>query len=277
MSSLLAIVAWGVAFGAMSAIPMGPVAVLILRRTVQNGPRSGLVVLAGLLIAEAIYLVFFLVGLGELILGTSFLRHAIFLLGAGLLLYIGTSALRSHQTPDVPPIRPSGSLFREGFLLTITNPAIMLIFASLLGSARAAFGEELVRTHKVTLLIAMEIGCALWFLILVAMLVRLPPRLVEVVRRFANQASAWVLCGFGVWLLVTTLLELSGLRLASEQIQGDPRQTINEGAGPSVALGIRFPPSPDELPVLLAVRALVSGTEVALATGTESAWLVDSP
>jgi len=203
-----ALLAWAIGFGVLASAPTGPVALLIIKNTLGTGPRAGFVTAASLVAGELAYLVLFVLGLGGTILGTPWLEDSLFLAGAAALAFVGVQAWRETAPASHDAARPAVSLvalFRTGFVLTVTNPAILMIFAGFLASARAAFGVETVRRQMFPALAAMELGTALWFSAVVVGLSRLPERLAGQARLVANRVAGVALVGFGAWLFLDTL------------------------------------------------------------------------
>lgn len=209
-TSLAALLAWGVGFGAVSVVPGGAIAVLIIRRTLQAGWRGGAVVLAALLSSEAVHLAIFWFGLGDAIVSKAWVRIPMFLLGGTLLLALGFMTLRRRSDASAE-LLAHGSFFRQGFLLNMLNPTVVPILAGLIGTARATFGAAIVQEHMLAVLLAQELGVALWFGLTIAVLVRLPEAVVSTLRRRMDRIAGVALCGFGVWLLITTVRELARL------------------------------------------------------------------
>lgn len=141
----LAFLLKGVAVGIVIAVPVGPVGVLCVRRTIFNGRLSGFVSGLGAATADALFGIIAASGLtviSEALLGfQGWLRLA----GAGFLLYIGAKALRTDPLAGARPHRDPEGLFTDyasSFALTITNPitilAFLAIFAGIGFTGRAA-------------------------------------------------------------------------------------------------------------------------------------------
>lgn len=212
--SALAVAAFGLSYGALTAIPTGPVAFLILRNTAQGGPRAGLVTLASLSAAELIYLLLFAFGLSDLILETAWLKDGLYLFGGLLLIWIGVGSWRASPGSDdegeggagAPrPALSHAAMFREGFLITLTNPALLVLYASLVASATALLGPEAVAAWRPLLLVGMLLGAAGWFLVVIALLGRLPAAAVGRLQRHIGRIAGGILMGFGGWLLVSLI------------------------------------------------------------------------
>ena len=209
IASLL-LVGFGFGFGLLSAIPTGPVAFLTIRNAAHHGSRAGFATLAGLIAADLVYVGVFLSGLGGVVLETDWLRRGIFLFGA---LVLGRIGLKSWSLPTDPEssdttMAPLFPLFREAFAITLTNPALLILFATLLATAASLFGESSVMRHQGALLFALPVGTIAWFSFVIALLARLPQAMADRIRGNVGRVAAVVLLGFSAWLIATLLLEI---------------------------------------------------------------------
>ncbi len=115
----------GVVLGLSIAAPPGPVNALIARDTVVRSKLAGFLVGCGALTADAIFLGVTFALAGELVLypGT---RAALFLLGAGVLLFLTATTVRSYrrrkEVLDKAEALPQKFSYLLGLGVGITNP-----------------------------------------------------------------------------------------------------------------------------------------------------------
>ncbi|MCW2292883.1 threonine/homoserine/homoserine lactone efflux protein [Pseudomonas sp. BIGb0408] len=134
----------------LDAVLFAPVAMLIALTpgpnnfcAMNNGIRHGIgtAVLAttGRVVAFAIFLSISAIGLGAMLLASETAFTAIKWVGALYLLYLGISAWRSREfngleldgaVPAVQPQRRIGRLMLQEFLIGISNPKAILLFAA---------------------------------------------------------------------------------------------------------------------------------------------------
>ena len=123
----------GFILGVSVAAPVGPIAVLIFTRTLKSGFLSGIFSASGAALADAFYAVVAAFGLT---LASAFLlemQTPIRAIGAAVLMALGILALRKKQF-DTKGADGKKSLlqgFGVTFLLTISNPMTILLFATL--------------------------------------------------------------------------------------------------------------------------------------------------
>jgi threonine/homoserine/homoserine lactone efflux protein len=131
-------IAWGsfvpTAF-LISSVP-GSSQALIVRNAVRQGFRDALAGLAGRLSAFAVLILLVAAGLGSALTASTVSSEAASWLGVAYLTWIGTGALLTPNS-TVQSVSPSllqsrRSLGRQEFLVAITNPKALLLFAVIL-------------------------------------------------------------------------------------------------------------------------------------------------
>lgn len=132
----------GMGFGLAVAAPVGPMALLCMRRTLAQGWRPGLATGLGIACADGIYAsiaVAGLAGLSHFMLAHQRPLHW----AAGLfLVYLGvrTAWARPADTAAQPPRVAVGRAFASAVLLTLTNPPSIIIFAAIFASLAPSAG-----------------------------------------------------------------------------------------------------------------------------------------
>ncbi len=188
-----------VMLGVSVAAPVGPMAVLCIRRTLADGQLSGLVTGMGIATADAFYGC--LAGLGiktlsDLLLGY---RAWLQLLGGIFLCYLGIQAILS------PPARKAATGHKVGLAgaygsalaLTLANPMTILTFAAIFAGLGVAHGGE-GYASSVLVVLGVFLGSALWWLLLTTAGGLARGRLPEGVLRWTNRASGGVILAFGI-------------------------------------------------------------------------------
>src|SRR5947209_225974 len=122
----------GLVIGFLIAAPVGPIGVLVIRRTLLAGRLTGFVSGAGAATADGFYGA--VAGFGLSILSSFLLREAVLirLVGGIFLLYLGTKILRASPAdqPAAPPTAGLARAYLSTVFLTLTNPATILSFAA---------------------------------------------------------------------------------------------------------------------------------------------------
>jgi len=150
MSYDLALLAKAALIGLSIAAPVGPIALLIIQRTLAEGLTVGLACGLGTAVADALYAVlaaFGLVAASGLLEEVSWwvgLAGAAFLAWLGVRILLSRPALRAARTGGATGRGRLAGAFLTTFLLTLSNPltivAFLAVFASLGVAASGAPG-----------------------------------------------------------------------------------------------------------------------------------------
>lgn len=119
----------------------GPDFVAVVRSSMTHGTRAGLLTTLGVSLGLCLYATLSLLGLSAILVKYQWLTWAVRLLGGAYLIYLGIKLLRARpQEIDLdqaaPPARHRAILF--GFLVTLTNPKAIILFASVFATAVTA-------------------------------------------------------------------------------------------------------------------------------------------
>ncbi len=140
----------GVIIGVVASAPMGPVGVLTVQRTLNKGRWYGFVTGLGAALSDIIYALLTGFGMSFVMELVEKPRTMYFvqLAGAVMLFFFGLSTYKSNPTRAIhPSSNRRGTYFHNaltGFLVTLSNPLIVLLFVALF--ARFAF---IVPSHPV--------------------------------------------------------------------------------------------------------------------------------
>jgi threonine efflux protein len=119
----------------------GPDFVAVVRSSMTRGTRAGLLTTLGVSLGLCLYATLSLLGLSAILVKYQWLTWAVRVLGGGYLIFLGIRLLIARpQLIEVDQaMRPVGSraiLF--GFLVTLTNPKAIVLFASVFATAVTA-------------------------------------------------------------------------------------------------------------------------------------------
>lgn len=204
------LVAKGVAAGLVLSAPLGPVALLCVRRSLLYGPAAGLVSGLGAATADMFYACVAAFGLTVISDWLDRNRTVIDLLGGGLLLVLGIYLLAKRPKPRGEPsarqMEPMDAphAFAATFLLTVSNPITLVTFLVLFNYLRA--GDLGGRPGMAALLVGgVFAGSMIWWLTLSIGSGRLGGRLTGGGEVAMNRICAVVMIGFGLWSLLRLL------------------------------------------------------------------------
>jgi threonine/homoserine/homoserine lactone efflux protein len=199
----------GIAVGIVIAVPVGPVGVMCVRRTIFQGKLAGFVSGLGAATADALFgfiAAFGLTFVSDWLIGyQQWLRVA----GGCYLLYVGGAALLARHEVNLQSRPDAESLFRDylsTFALTLTNPITILAFLGIF-SAVGLTGENATLARAAILVLGVWLGSLLWWLALAYGLGSLfqssGPRHLA----WINRGSGMILFMSGVALIAVPLLK----------------------------------------------------------------------
>ncbi len=159
----------GLIVGIIVSAPMGPVGMLVVRRTLMKGRNYGFATGIGAAISDLFYSIITGIGMGYVM---SFLHDetTFFLLkvvGSVLLVLFGWHAFRTKVKEAPAASNRKGNLLQNcatGFLLTVSNPLVVFLFMALM--ARFDFISHTSVHEEVMGYLAVFGGAVSWWFIL---------------------------------------------------------------------------------------------------------------
>ena len=156
----------GIAVGIVIAVPVGPVGVLCVRRTIFDGRLFGFLSGLGATSADTIFGI--VAGFGLTVVSDALLDFQSWLRAAGglFLVYIGLSALRKRIARRETPEKSAENLlsaYLSTFVLTITNPVTILAFLGIFAGVGFT-GQEATLGRAAMLVAGVLLGSLIWWL-----------------------------------------------------------------------------------------------------------------
>jgi threonine/homoserine/homoserine lactone efflux protein len=105
---------------------------VIVANSIGQGVRGGLVTVAGNVIGFVLLILLVTLGLAWIAEAMKTWFDWIRLGGAGFLLYLGATRLWYAGKAGLSGPQPTGRLFRDGFLVAVANPEVLLFLAAFL-------------------------------------------------------------------------------------------------------------------------------------------------
>jgi threonine/homoserine/homoserine lactone efflux protein len=162
----------GIFAGLLISVPLGPIGVLLIQRTVNKGVRSGFI--SGLGVATADTLFAIIASFGLTFLTNFFITQqtSIKLIGGIILLFMGIRLL--SQDPEKYRINCQDT-YRSGlshfgdfismFILTITNPLAILLYGTVFTLLGLGITNHDPRSAFI-LIFGIYVGATVWWLVL---------------------------------------------------------------------------------------------------------------
>ena len=156
--------------GLMVSIPLGPVGVLCIQRTLNKGRKSGFFSGLGAAAADTIYCI--IAGLGISIV-ISFIndKHIYFqIIGGIIIILLGINIFYTNPVRQLRLQRLSRSRLYEDFLsvfiLTITNPMPFFFFLAMFAGLNIANDSTLDLLRILMIVLGIFFGSAFWWFLL---------------------------------------------------------------------------------------------------------------
>lgn len=200
------LVANGVAIGLAVAAPIGPVNLIVIRRTLRYGQLNGFLSGTGAAMGDAIFAAIAAFGLTAAIDLVIRYETILQIVGGVFLLALGIRTLVSQpHFEDTKEENLSGAMaavFATTFFLTITNPATMLGFIAIFGGVAglADAGEDY--EHAATIVLAVMAGSALWWAGLSGFVSLFRQKMNDRLLILVNRVSGVLIIVFGAVVLV---------------------------------------------------------------------------
>ena len=195
----------GILIGFAMAVPVGPIGILCIRKTLTDGRLRGLMIGLGAATADLLYACVAAFGLTIVSDAIVTERTWIRLVGGSFLLFLGVRTFRAHPADPKALVNSSGllgSYLSTGFL-TLTNPTT--IFAFIAVFAALGLGDELSIVSASTLVIGVFIGSGLWFLFLSSGVIFFRKKLDIIGLRWVNRIAGILIILSGIIAIVSVL------------------------------------------------------------------------
>ncbi|MES1989804.1 MAG: LysE family transporter [Pseudomonadota bacterium] len=210
----IGLVATGIGIGLAVAAPIGPVNLVVIKRTLRFGKINGVISGAGAAIGDGVFAAMAAFSLTAAI--DFFVRYELWLQGIGgiFLLVLGYRTLITHPHLDSSEGENlSGAVarvFLATFVLTITNPATMLGFIAIFGSVASLGGGSGQGgvSHALVLTGAVVAGSMLWWIGLSQFVNLFRARMSDHLLGIINLVSGGLIMAFGAAVLLRVAFKL---------------------------------------------------------------------
>jgi len=201
VAELPIILAKAAGVGLVLAVPVGPMALLCLRRSLTLGVTPGLVTGAGIATADALYAGVAAFGLGA---AAAFIGQASWLptIGGLTLVVIGLKDIMdADRTTASPSLAANLGAYAGAVLLTLTNPATILTFAAVI--VGLGLVPDLASPFYGAVFVAgVFLGSVGWWALLCSVAARLGGRLAPGVTRWTRRAAGGAFVAFGLYAIL---------------------------------------------------------------------------
>jgi threonine/homoserine/homoserine lactone efflux protein len=195
----------GLLLGFAIAVPVGPIGVLCIRKSIQFGRLSGFFTGLGAAAADTFYGALAIFGLSLISNFLVSFQQIFQLIGGLILAYMGIKIYRSKQPEGKQKVTHITLLkdFLTTFILTLTNPMTILTFVMIF----AGFGiTSNNRIQGSFFILGVFLGSALWWLILSEGIAFFRKKFTPRSIIWINRGAGLMLLGFSAWFLINALI-----------------------------------------------------------------------
>jgi len=195
----------GIVIGFAMAVPIGPIGIICIRKTLTEGRMRGMIIGLGAATADMLY--GSIAAFGLTIISDTLLSQRVWirLAGGALLLFLGVRTFRARPKDPKIEIQNSGRLrsYFTTIFLTLTNP--LTVFAFLAVFAALGLGNGLSLFSSSVLVSGVFAGSFLWFLLLSSGATLFREKLDLVGMRWVNKIAGILIIISGVIAIVSLL------------------------------------------------------------------------
>jgi threonine/homoserine/homoserine lactone efflux protein len=195
----------GIFIGFAMTVPVGPIGIMCIRKTLTGGRLRGLII--GLGAATADFFYGCVAAFGLTIIEDTLVSQRIWirLAGGALLLFLGVRTFRAKPADPKIPINSTGILrsYFTTVFLTLTNP--LTIFAFIAVFAALGLGNGLRYFSASALVAGVFIGSCLWFLLLSSAVTLFKKRLDLVGLQWVNRIAGVLIIFSGIIVMASLL------------------------------------------------------------------------
>lgn len=163
---MFAILLKGFIVGMGASIPLGPLGVLCIQKTLSKGRNSGFLTGLGASVSDTFYAAISLLGLAFIQNVIKEHMNWVMLFGGLIIILIG---IKVYLTNPIKQIRQKNTNrkhledFFEALIMTITNPGAIFLILGLLAAAGINISDGVEKGSVVTILWGVFIGSAIWW------------------------------------------------------------------------------------------------------------------
>ena len=156
----------GFIVGLGASIPLGPLGVLCVQKTLSKGRNSGFITGLGASFSDTLYAAIALLGLAFIENLIDKNKDIVMIIGGAIIIYIG---IRIFFTNPIKQIRQKNTNkkhvqdFIEAFLMTVTNPGAIFLILGLLAAVGININDNEVRPSVVVILLGVFMGTVTWW------------------------------------------------------------------------------------------------------------------
>ena len=204
----------GITIGLCTSIPVGPIAILIIQRTLQKGRMHGFTSGLGAATSDTFYALLAIVGLSVVLSFIEENKLIIQIIGSAIMVIFGVYIFFQNPAKNIEKSKTDKSSYWQeyltAFFLTLSNPLMIFLYIGLFAQYNFISSES----HFIEIAIgicSVFLGAALWWFLLTL--------LASIFRKRFNIRGLWILNKatgilISVLALVALISSISGFSLS---------------------------------------------------------------
>jgi threonine/homoserine/homoserine lactone efflux protein len=202
----------GFFIGLIAAIPIGPVNLLVVRRTLAYDPLHGFMSGLGAVLADAVYAcitAFGFTALARMIKGHSTtleIAGGLMLFFFGARMYFAPANIKIDEGEQESIALPLLRAVASTFALAVTNPATLFAFTAMFAGAAGVVGQEASFHGAAFLVVGVLSGSTFWWFALTTITGLFHRHIDDRVMRIINKVSGVIITAFGVGVFAHLIL-----------------------------------------------------------------------
>lgn len=187
----------GVKIGLSVAMPVGPICLLCIRKSLSDTIAVGIALALGVATADMIYAILGVVSITTLQSWLSQYAYILELLGAAVIIYLGITTLK-NRIPQSAASCTTESLVQTYFsiiAITLTSPMTIALFASIIAGTSIAVDSH---TSLGFLAAGVFVSTAAWFISLSALVIYFKKWFNQKHLMWINTIAGFLILGFGL-------------------------------------------------------------------------------
>lgn len=197
----------GFIIGLSVAIPVGPIGVLTIKRSLTDGRLSGFITGLGAACADGLYGAVAAFGMTAVAVYLNSIELVLKSVGGLFMIYLGLRFFFSTPPDSDKPHITEGLLycFVSTFFLTIVSPATIVAFLAVFASVGLGT-TDIGYTGATLMVIGVFAGSALWWFILSWFVSRFRSSINVTGWKWVNRISGCIIGGFGLFTFIQAIL-----------------------------------------------------------------------
>lgn len=188
----------GILLGISITVPIGPTNIEVIKRGLIQGWKPASLFCIGVLVALIIYFLIVIIGM-SILLKSQIFNKALLMIGVIILFYLAFNSIKDFilmKELDLYKTNHKNKDFIEGIILTISNPAVLLLWSGILGADIAFTSTNL--TDRILLSFGILVGVTVFFIFLIALIHHGKKIITQKFYRYISLIAGIILFYFGL-------------------------------------------------------------------------------